>query len=77
MSSEQNRKVSTRHDGQIQQVSSRMKVEGGQPNVAKEEGRRQRDITSSETGNEEDVESPLFDQIPRDPRILLPQLSNE
>ena len=32
---------------------------------------------SSETGNEEDVESPLLDPTPWDPRVLLPQLGNE
>jgi len=41
------------------------------------EGHLQRDFTSSEAGDEEDVESPPFDPIPWDPRALFPQLCNE
>jgi len=37
----------------------------------------QRDSTASETGDEEDIESPLLDPIPWDPRVLLPQFCNE
>jgi len=33
--------------------------------------------SGSETGDEEDVEPPLFDPIPRDPRFLLPQFCDE
>lgn len=42
-----------------------------------EGGIRQRDFTGSETCDEEDVEPPLFDPIPRDPRFLLPQFHDE
>lgn len=64
--------------GQIQHTSNGMKVKGGQSKVVCDmdtpiAGRR----GSSETGHEEDFQSPLLNQISWDPRPLPPQFSNE